>query len=116
MFITCLRGYSKTGKSFEEFAQIMKENAQKDCDEFLSDVDTKGVEINPVYVLADSDDDYEHIITSANASKADLIVVGAKGRTNLSAFFVGSVTEKLIQLFRHSFIYFKEQRREIWLS
>ncbi len=89
-------GYSKTGKSFEEFAQIMKENAQKDCEEFLSDVDLKGVEINPIYVLADSDDDYEHIITSANASKADLIVVGAKGRTNLSAFFVGSITEKLI--------------------
>ncbi len=89
-------GYSKTGKSFEEFAHIMKENAQKDCAEFLSDIDLKGIEINPVYVLADSDDDYEHIITSANASKADLIVVGAKGRTNLSAFFVGSVTEKLI--------------------
>lgn len=91
-------GYSKTGKSFEEFAVIMKANAQKDCEEFLSDVDSKGVEINPVYVLADTDDDYEHIITSANASKADLIVVGAKGRTNLSAFFVGSVAEKLINL------------------
>lgn len=89
-------GYSKTGKSFEEFAQIMKENAQKDCVEFLADIDSKDVGINSVFVLADFDDDYEHIITSANVSNADLIVVGAKGRTNLSAFFVGSVTEKLI--------------------
>lgn len=90
-------GYSKTGKSFEEFAQIMKDNAKKDCESFMKGVDTKGVKIDSIFVLADSDDDYEHIITSARASKSDLIVVGAKGRTNISAFLMGSVTEKLIQ-------------------
>jgi len=29
-------GYSKTGKTFEEFSEIMKENANKDFKKFLS--------------------------------------------------------------------------------
>lgn len=41
----------------------------------------------------------EKILQAIKEEKADLLVIGAKGRTNLKSFLFGSVAEKL---FRHS--------------
>lgn len=91
------RGYSKTGKSYEEFADIMEKNSRLDYETFMKSIDTKGVSVEPLLTLGDSNDSYEHVITAAKAANSDLIVIGAKGRTGMAAMFVGSVAEKIIE-------------------
>ncbi len=85
-------GYSKTGKSFEEFSTIMEINAQKEMEAFLSDVENNEV-ISRSFSLTPNGDIVGDIIANANALKADLIMIGAKGRTDLSSIFLGSVAE-----------------------
>ncbi|MEQ8240058.1 MAG: universal stress protein [Cyclobacteriaceae bacterium] len=91
-------GYHYTGKSFEEFGEIMKENAKKDYQSFISQFNTKNLKIEDVYSLDKDDDIITDIFRSAKKTKANLIIIGAKGRSATTALFIGSKAEKLIQL------------------
>ncbi|MEX2589648.1 MAG: universal stress protein, partial [Chitinophagales bacterium] len=91
-------GYYKTGKSEEEFAQIMRENAVK---KYLKVIEENGLEkvpITPVYTFDEDQSHSELILQKALDKKADLIIVGAKGRTFTTALLLGSVTEKLLRI------------------
>ncbi len=90
-------GYSSIGKSYEEFAEIMGRNSMKKCRRFLEGVDHKDVSISPLCTLNKERHPYEDILLEALNTKADFIVIGAKGRTNLSALLLGSTAEGLIQ-------------------
>ena len=87
-------GYHYTGKSYEEFAEIMKKNAISEYQQFLHDIDTKGVLINMHYRLHKSP--AMAIKQFAKEYDVDLIVTGARGRTASAALILGSVTEQLI--------------------
>lgn len=91
------RGYSKTGKSYEEFAEIMLGHAKKDYEQFIASIDTKGVTIEPLFSLGEDNDFHKEIAKASNSNGVDLVVLGAKGRTNLAAIFIGSVTEKVLE-------------------
>lgn len=91
-------GYHYTGKSFEEFADVMKKNAEKNYKKFISKIDTKDVKITPVYSQDINDDVTTDMIDKAHEINANAIIVGAKGRTATTAFFLGSIAERLIQL------------------
>ncbi len=91
-------GYHYTGKSFDEFAEIMQAHTGNDYEKFMSEFDTSGIELEPVYSL-DKDDDIIHdIYKTALKMDCTLIVVGAKGRTATTALFIGSKAERLIQV------------------
>ncbi len=89
-------GYSKIGKSFEEFADIMKGHAKDDYAEFIEGIETDGVKVSPVFTLNDHDRLGHKIKESAVSESADLVIIGARGRTGMSALLLGSVTEQLI--------------------
>ncbi|MFQ3212979.1 MAG: nucleotide-binding universal stress UspA family protein [Marivirga sp.] len=91
-------GYHYTGKSFEEFADVMKKNAEKDYKEFIKKINTKGQNIQTTYSQDVNDDVTTDMIDKAREIKANAIIVGAKGRTATTAFFLGSIAERLIQL------------------
>lgn len=91
-------GYHYTGKSFEDFAEIMKKHAQADYKKFIKKVDKKGMTIKTVYSLDDNDDPVEDIYMKAKDLKADAIVIGAKGRTAATALFIGSMAERLVSV------------------
>jgi nucleotide-binding universal stress UspA family protein len=95
-------GYHYTGKSFEEFGVIMKENAKKDYHVFINQFDIEGFDVVDVYSLDKDDDIITDIFRSAKTRKANLIIIGAKGRTATTALFIGSKAEKLIQLESHT--------------
>lgn len=90
-------GYSKTGKTEEEFAEIMEKHAQTRMKKFLE----KGNHISDHMVQVFSFNQ-EHISPAdlinktAHEKEVDLIIIGARGRTALTALFLGSVAEKLI--------------------
>lgn len=91
-------GYHYTGKSFEEFAAIMEEHAQKDYGAFMKKADDHNLHIEPIYTLDRNDDVIAAIYKTAKKIKAGAIIIGAKGRTAAASLFIGSSTEKLVQM------------------
>lgn len=91
-------GFYKTGKTYEEFAGIMLENATKEGNKFLKDIDTKGVKVHMDYVLNAHDNISSLLMQKAKDIKADMVVIGARGRTDTAALVLGSVAERLIEM------------------
>lgn len=89
-------GYHYSGKSYEEFAEVMKKYAKKDYEKFISKIDTRGIKINSIYSLNINDNLISDINDLANVIHPDCIIIGAKGRTATAAIFLGSFAEKLI--------------------
>ncbi|MCH7396418.1 universal stress protein [Belliella sp. DSM 107340] len=91
-------GYHFSGKTYEEFAAIMQMHAEINFKKFIRKIDTKGININPLYTKDEDDDPVEDILAKANEINADGIIIGAKGRTAATALFIGSMAERLIQM------------------
>jgi nucleotide-binding universal stress UspA family protein len=88
------QGYSKTGKSFEEFAEIMKENAKADFKKFVSKHNHPDLECE--FLLNEGKNPGNMILDFAHEVQADLILLGSRGRTSSAAILLGSTAEKLI--------------------
>lgn len=89
-------GYHYTGKSFDEFAEIMKQNSQKEYQKFVANIDFKGIEVEDVYSLDTNDNLASDIYDLADEIHPDFIIIGAKGRTAAAALFLGSLAEKMV--------------------
>ena len=98
--ITCLHvysvpmGYYKTGKTYEQFAKIMKGHAEKSYAEFINKIDLKGITAVPLFHLEKkASKGIEDVI---NKRERDLVVIGARGRRAAAGVLLGSVAEHLI--------------------
>jgi len=98
--ITCLHvynvpmGYYKTGKSYEQFAGIMKGHAEKNYSEFIKKIDLKGLTAVPLFQLEKkASKGIEDVITTRERC---LVVIGARGRRAAAGVLLGSVAEHLI--------------------
>lgn len=101
-------GHHKTGKSYEEFDNIMLENAKSKLRGTLSKVDLKSVGIKPFF--KNSNNIVEGIHTFSKNLKADLVVVGARGRSgDIAAILLGSITEGLIRKTERPLLAVKEK-------
>lgn len=87
-------GYYKTGKSYEEFAEIMKGHAEKHYQKFINKIDLKGLTATPIFKLEKKE--YKGIEEIVKEHQVSLLVVGAKGRKAGAGVLLGSVTEHLI--------------------
>jgi nucleotide-binding universal stress UspA family protein len=102
--LTCLNiyevptGYHMSGKSFDEFAEIMRQNAEDSFDEFISQYDNKGTKIKAKYELDKKGNIAKRIYQFSVKEKASAIVIGSKGRTQAAAILLGSIAEKLVKL------------------
>ena len=87
-------GYHESGKTYEQFAEIMKGHAENHFAQFIEKIDRQNITVTPVYKLernvCKAIDGYvrEHFV--------DLLIIGGRGRRTGAAFVLGSVTEKLI--------------------
>ncbi len=91
-------GYHYSGKSYEEFADIMKKNAEETFEKFVEDFDTKGVNIEAKFELNDNENIAEKIYHFSKENSATSIAIGSKGRTQAAALLLGSIAEKLIKM------------------
>ncbi len=89
-------GYYKTGKSHEEFAEIMENHAKKDYKNFIEKHNFKAFEC--IYKLKDDGNEGRFIINQAKEIGADLILMGSRGRTPSAAVLLGSIAEKLVNI------------------
>lgn len=90
-------GYHFTGKSFEEFTHLLTVDAEQSFKKFIRKIDTKGIQITPVYTPDEGDNPVQEIVSTAVTHQADVILIGAKGKTGASALHIGSMAERLIQ-------------------
>ncbi|MEX2512656.1 MAG: universal stress protein [Cyclobacteriaceae bacterium] len=91
-------GYHFTGKTYDEFSQIMQMHAEVNYKKFIRKIDTRGIKIKPLYTKDEDDDPIVDILEKAQEIKADMIIIGVKGRTAATALFIGSLAERLIQM------------------
>ncbi|MBV6647843.1 MAG: universal stress protein, partial [Cyclobacteriaceae bacterium] len=90
-------GYYKTGKSYEEFAEIMRNHAAKDFSRFLEKHHFP-ISTSCTYILTDDGKYPELTYDYAVEHGTNIIVIGSRGRTNISALLMGSTAEKLVFL------------------
>ena len=90
------KGYYKSGKSYEEFADIMLENTKADSEKFFKKIGVKEVDFEHTFALDDDPHPADKIYKTASEKNCDLIILGSKGRTAAAAFLIGSVAEKLV--------------------
>ena len=90
-------GYHYSGKTYDEFAEIMKENAKKEYAQFMSNIDHEGIALEVVYSLDTNDNPVTDIIDFAQEHQPSAIIIGVKGRTSTTALFIGSRAEQLVQ-------------------
>lgn len=90
--------YRYSGKSYEEFGEIIKGHLKKDLDLLIKKASPKTQKLTPVFTLDKGESVFSLIWDEAKRKKADLIVMGAKGRTAASAIFIGSKAEKMIHI------------------
>jgi nucleotide-binding universal stress UspA family protein len=88
-------GYYKTGKSYEQFAEIMKGHAEKYYEEFIKKVDLKRLTAVPIFKLDKKE--YMGIEEVMEERGISLVVIGARGRKAGAGVLLGSVTEHLIE-------------------
>lgn len=85
-------GYTKSGKSFEEFADIMHNNAKTEMSKWSKQFPPT----QPVLKLI-QDSTQQTILDMANDHQVDLLVMGSKGQSKVSYSLLGSVTMKVMK-------------------
>jgi nucleotide-binding universal stress UspA family protein len=119
--ITCLHayqvptGYITLGISYEDFDERMKGFARDKFDQVLARFPELRDRATLRLVKQEDDDDIgELVVVEAKRAKADLLVIGAKGKSAAALFVLGSVTEKIL---RHNddipMIVYKKEKEEI---
>ncbi len=90
--------YRYSGKTYKEFADIMKGHAINDLEILIKNVNKNQQELIPVCSLDKDGKIIDLALEEARKKKVDLIVMGAKGRTTTSALFIGSKSERMIRI------------------
>lgn len=91
-------GFEKSGKTEDEFGAILERNAVKRFNNFKEDVGGRAMELQPQIIRVERNSSVaETINIEAHKVNANMIIIGAKGRTLATQLFMGSVTQKLIK-------------------
>ncbi len=100
--ITCLnvfpiRGeYLEADLTLEEHASLMQRWADRENEQLLGSIETGGAVISTQCLPDLQLRPAAAILKAANEASADLIVIGARGRTGAAGVLLGAVTEQLI--------------------
>jgi len=103
-------GYHYSGKSFEEFAEIMKKNAEEKMNKLLKEAKIDSSNLKIIYTLDKNDNAVKKISKTADNEKVHLIVIGSKGRTTAASIFLGSTAEKIISHIDKNILIVKDKK------
>ena len=92
-------GYHYSGKSYEEFSKVMEKNARDDFKKFVKKIKLPKANFEQKYTHVKEEENLMNdVYQTAIDVDADIMIVGAKGRTTATALFIGSKAEKLVQI------------------
>jgi len=101
--LTCLHtyevptGFHATGKTYDEFADIMLKHSKEEYEDFIAQENKPAQSLSVVYLIDTHGHPDKLISDYANTNHFDLLVVGSKGRTALSSVLLGSVAANLVE-------------------
>lgn len=90
-------GYHTTGKKYEEFAEIMNDNAHKSYERFLKKNKLNEANFKFITTLDGDNHPGDRIATEAQQNGADLIMIGSRGRTTAASLLLGSIAVALLK-------------------
>jgi len=93
---TVPHGYHKTGKSYEEFAEIMKGHAENDSHKFFKKHELDESICEKHYTLSEDDKIHDELNDFAVDKNTDMIMIGSQGRTAAASILLGSVAEQIL--------------------
>jgi nucleotide-binding universal stress UspA family protein len=79
---------------YDDHIAELRGQEQRVFDEFMADVNTHGVTVEPAFV--ESSQAANAILTRAARSQSDLIVMSTRGRSRAAAILLGSVTSQVM--------------------
>ena len=86
----------RPGEAHKPIGELIRENAQKDMDEFLSGITLpSGVASNSRLL---SGDPSTTLLAELKKGEHDLVVLSTHGRTGFAHLLLGSIAEKLVRL------------------
>ena len=94
-------GFSKTGKSYEEFAQIMEHNAREEATKFFKEHKLSPQQCEMIYRLSRDREVHDELQAFAEEKNLDMLLVGSQGRTAAASLLLGSVSEKMLHYENH---------------
>lgn len=100
-------GWHKSGRSYEEFAAIMKGHAERRWNEWLPGLLSRGVPWQVRFEL--SDNVPKTILSVAEELDSHLIAVGSHGRTRPAAALLGHVADKVASRTRRPLLCVKQK-------
>jgi len=89
-------GHEKSGKSNEEFARILDQNASKKYIKMKHEIGLEASEFNYTDDLLKEGNIAKELIKKAKEVNADLIIMAAKSKTLAAQLFLGNTTKKMI--------------------
>ncbi|NME68292.1 universal stress protein [Flammeovirga aprica] len=91
-------GYTASGKTPQEYAQVLQQHAEKRCKNFLKQFDFGDISYKTRLHFDIYGNNEAKIISNISlVEDGDLIVMGSRGRSALAATFIGSTTESLLK-------------------
>ena len=90
-------GYLRAGMTREEQFEALDEAAQRECHRLLERVDSRSVPVQCKCAPDLRGAPVPVVLEAVTSTSADLIVIGARGRTGAAGVLLGTVTEQLIR-------------------
>jgi nucleotide-binding universal stress UspA family protein len=90
-------GYSRVGMTLEEHEAALRAAAEQECASLLQRVRPGAVRVSPLCLPDLYNRPGPIILETVQNESADLIVIGARGRSGAAGVLLGKITEELIQ-------------------
>jgi nucleotide-binding universal stress UspA family protein len=90
-------GYRYVGTSLKEQTASLRRDAQAECERLLARVESTYDNVTTKCVRDLNGKPVPIILSEIEAQSADLVVIGARGRTGAAGVLLGAVTEQLIR-------------------
>ena len=89
-------GFSKTGKSYEEFAQLMEQHAREDAAKFFKEHNIEDTTCEMRYKLTKDAAVHDELQAFSEEKNLDMLLIGSQGRTAAASLLLGSVSEEML--------------------
>ena len=90
-------GYSRVGTTLEEHQALLEAAAERECAKLLKRVDTHSATVECRSTPDHHGEPVPIILGTIADVSADLVVIGARGRTGAAGVLLGTITEQLIR-------------------
>ena len=89
-------GYSKTGKSYEDFAQLMEQHAREEAATFFKEHNIDDTTCEMRYALTKDAAIHDELQSFSEEKNLDMLLIGSQGRTAAASLLLGSVSEEML--------------------